>query len=141
MLDGRALTAIPRADRLDELAFEVPLAGGETPSGHVTLGRLAAELQEHIAPDDPLRRPYANVLATPGLGGAFRGYLTGTIDVVCRDCRAVTGGILGAVASRPAGRSMMVTSVPQRRSIATPSCGFRLALGGSTLGAAATECC
>ena len=83
VLDGRALTSIPRADRLDELAFELPLAGGDAPSGHVTLGRLAAELQHHLAPDDPLRE-YADLLATPGIGGSFRGYLTGTIDLVCR---------------------------------------------------------
>jgi exodeoxyribonuclease V beta subunit len=83
VLDGRALTSIPRADRLDELAFELPLAGGDDPSGHVTLGRLAAELQNHLAPDDPLRE-YADLLATPGIGGSFRGYLTGTIDLVCR---------------------------------------------------------
>ena len=49
----------------------------------MTLGRLAAELQHHLAPDDPLRA-YADLLATPGLGGSFRGYLTGTIDLVCR---------------------------------------------------------
>lgn len=83
VLDGRALTAIPRADRLDELAFELPLAGGDAPSGHVTLGRVAAVLHQHLAPYDPLR-PYADLLATPGLSGAFRGYLTGTIDLVCR---------------------------------------------------------
>jgi len=83
VLDGRALTAIPRADRLDEMAFELPLAGGDVPSGSVTLGRLAAVLQEHLGPDDPLR-PYADVLATPGLGWSFRGFLTGSIDLVCR---------------------------------------------------------
>jgi len=83
VLDGRSLTAIPRADRLDELVFELPLAGGDTPSGHVTLGRLAGVLREHLPAGDPLRA-YADLLATPGLAGAFRGYLTGSIDLVCR---------------------------------------------------------
>jgi exodeoxyribonuclease V beta subunit len=83
VLDGRALTAISPADRLDEMAFELPLAGGDVPAGSVTLGRLAALLQEHLGSDDPLR-PYADVLATPGLGWSFRGFLTGSIDLVCR---------------------------------------------------------
>ena len=33
MLGGRRLRDIARADRLDELEFELPLAGGEDPSG------------------------------------------------------------------------------------------------------------
>ena len=83
VLDGRALTAISPADRLDELVFELPLAGGDRPSGEVTLGRIAAVLQERLAEDDPVR-PYADLLATPGLDAPFRGYLTGSIDLVCR---------------------------------------------------------
>jgi len=83
VLDGRALTSLARADRLDELVFELPLAGGDTPSGHVTLGRLAAVLHEHLAAGDPLRA-YADLLAVPGLGLPLRGYLTGSIDLVCR---------------------------------------------------------
>ena len=38
LLDGRALRDVARADRLDELAFELPLAGGDAPSGRLTLG-------------------------------------------------------------------------------------------------------
>ncbi len=83
VLDGRALTAIASADRLDELAFELPLAGGDTPTGHVTIGRIGAVLQGHLAADDPIRA-YADLLATADLGPAFRGYLTGSIDLVCR---------------------------------------------------------
>jgi exodeoxyribonuclease V beta subunit len=83
VLDGRALTAIAPGDRLDELAFELPLAGGDRPSGQVTLGRIATVLQEQLADDDPVR-PYADLLATPGLDAPFRGYLTGSIDLVCR---------------------------------------------------------
>jgi exodeoxyribonuclease V beta subunit len=83
VLDGRALTAIAPADRLDELVFELPLAGGDRPSGQVTLGRVARVLQERLADDDPVR-PYADLLDTPGLDAPFRGYLTGSIDLVCR---------------------------------------------------------
>ncbi|HEX5926216.1 MAG TPA: UvrD-helicase domain-containing protein [Baekduia sp.] len=83
VLDGRALTAIAPADRLDELVFELPLAGGDRPSGQVTLGRIAKVLQERLADGDPVR-PYADLLATPGLDAPFRGYLTGSIDLVCR---------------------------------------------------------
>ena len=34
---ARACATSPRADRLDELEFELPLAGGDTPAGRVTL--------------------------------------------------------------------------------------------------------
>jgi exodeoxyribonuclease V beta subunit len=37
LLGGARLRDIPRADRLDELDFELPLAGGDVPSGHVDL--------------------------------------------------------------------------------------------------------
>jgi exodeoxyribonuclease V beta subunit len=79
-LDDRALTAISPADRLDELVFELPLAGGDRPSGQVTLGRIAEVLQARLAADDPIR-PYADLLAAPT---PFRGYLTGSIDLVWR---------------------------------------------------------
>jgi exodeoxyribonuclease V beta subunit len=81
VLDGRAVTATE--DRLDELVFELPLAGGDVPAGDVTLGRLAAALHEHLAEGDPVRA-YADVLAQPGLGPPFRGFLTGSIDLVAR---------------------------------------------------------
>lgn len=83
VLDNRGLTAIADPDRLNELAFELPLAGGDSPTGHVTLNRISTALQAHL-PDGHAARSYADVLATPGLGGAFRGYLTGTIDLACR---------------------------------------------------------
>ena len=41
-------------DRLDELGFELPLAGGDDPVGRVTPGAIGAVLREHLAPDDPL---------------------------------------------------------------------------------------
>jgi exodeoxyribonuclease V beta subunit len=81
---GRALRAIRPADRLSELDFEMPLAGGDTPSGEVTLGDLAPVLRRHLPDGDPLAG-YPDLIAAPGLAGQpLRGYLTGSIDAVLR---------------------------------------------------------
>ncbi len=81
---GRSLAEIPRADRLVELEFELPLAGGDRPRRGAVLGELAALLSTHLADDDPVR-PYADRLAEPDLADApLRGYLTGSIDAVLR---------------------------------------------------------
>jgi exodeoxyribonuclease V beta subunit len=77
------LTSIARRDRLDELAFELPLAGGDDPVGQVGLVEIAALLARRLDADDPLAA-YAERLADPALNGAVRGYLTGTIDLVLR---------------------------------------------------------
>ena len=42
------LRDVARADRLDELAFELPLVGGDDPTGRVALGAIAAVLREHL---------------------------------------------------------------------------------------------
>ena len=78
-----ALRRIARADRLDELAFELPLAGGDEARGAVTLAAIAALLREWLEPDDPLA-PYAARLEDPLLRASLRGYLTGSIDLVLR---------------------------------------------------------
>ncbi len=81
-------------DRLAELDFELPLAGGDDPgdgSGGagsarpVRLGDLAPLLRRHLPADDPLLG-YADTLEQdPALADqALRGYLTGSIDVVLR---------------------------------------------------------
>ncbi|GAA4695467.1 exodeoxyribonuclease V subunit beta [Pseudonocardia yuanmonensis] len=81
---GRALRTIRPADRLSELDFEMPLAGGDTPSGQVTLGDLAPVLRRHLPPGDPLAG-YPDLIAAPALAGQpLRGYLTGSIDAVLR---------------------------------------------------------
>ncbi len=88
---GRTLRELPLADRLRELDFELPLAGGEGArpgSGsapRVRLGSLAPLLRRHLPGGDPLRG-YADTLdADPGLADQLlRGYLTGSIDVVLR---------------------------------------------------------
>jgi exodeoxyribonuclease V beta subunit len=104
LLGGPALTAIGPGDRLDELTFELPLAGGDDPSGHVTLGRLAGALHAHLPDGHPVRA-YADLLATPGLGPAFRGYLTGSIDLVWRWTRGRRRPLrAGRLQDQPPGR-------------------------------------
>jgi exodeoxyribonuclease V beta subunit len=83
LLDGVALRDLRRFDRLDELGFELPLAGGEHPSGELTLDAVADALRTHLPAGDPLAG-YAERLSDPALRRDVRGYLTGTIDLVAR---------------------------------------------------------
>jgi exodeoxyribonuclease V beta subunit len=80
---GGALRDVPRADRLDELEFELPLAGGDRPDGWLTLSLIADVVREHLPADDPLAG-YADRLADPVLRQNVRGYLTGSLDLVVR---------------------------------------------------------
>jgi len=82
---GLRLADIAPADRLAELDFELPLAGGDRDGApDVTLGDLVPLLRRHLTDSDPLHR-YPDALATPGLAGQpLRGYLTGSIDAVLR---------------------------------------------------------
>jgi exodeoxyribonuclease V beta subunit len=77
------LRDIPRADRLDELTFELPLAGGDTPTGTVTPRAIGDVLRRHLPAGDPLAS-YADRLSDPDLRAAVRGYLTGSIDLALR---------------------------------------------------------
>jgi exodeoxyribonuclease V beta subunit len=79
---GRALADLAPRDRLAELDFELPLAGGDTPGASVVLGDLIPLLRRHLAPDDPLVA-YPDRLA-PLAHQPLRGYLTGSIDAVLR---------------------------------------------------------
>jgi exodeoxyribonuclease V beta subunit len=84
-LGGLTLAGTARADRLDELDFELPLAGGDTPlaTESVTLSDLAAHLADRLDPGSPLSG-YPARLADPLLAGVLRGYLTGSIDLALR---------------------------------------------------------
>jgi len=84
------LCDIAPADRLCELAFELPLAGGDlgrdpagtSPRTGATLHEVAELIRVHLPVDDPLA-PYPDLLEslTPQ---ALRGYLTGSIDTLLR---------------------------------------------------------
>jgi exodeoxyribonuclease V beta subunit len=80
---GPALADIDPADRLPELDFELPLAGGDDPVDvPVTLADIAGLLRDHLPADDPLAA-YPDQLQQVE-GTALRGYLTGSIDAVLR---------------------------------------------------------
>ncbi len=89
LADGLTLAQIPLRDRLRELDFEIPLAGGDLtrsmPSGEeVRLRDLAPVLRAHLATGDPMVG-YADKLELPPLADqTLRGYLSGSIDVVLR---------------------------------------------------------
>src|SRR5690606_18608029 len=91
---GLTLADVHPRDRLPELEFELPLAGGDETVGvrPSTLRDLAEVLRAHLPADDAFAR-YPDLLAaladesddTAGAGGVpLRGYLTGSIDAVLR---------------------------------------------------------
>jgi len=84
---GLTLADIPLRDRLRELDFEFPLAGGDLrdrTAPEVLLGDVAPLLRAHLPADDPLA-PYADRLMSPLLGEqSLRGYLSGSVDAVLR---------------------------------------------------------
>jgi exodeoxyribonuclease V beta subunit len=86
---GLRLRDIAPSDRLAELEFELPLAGGDAAGRRgrtsvVTLGALAPLLRQLLPAEDPLAG-YAELLAAPPLAEQpLRGYLTGSIDAVLR---------------------------------------------------------
>jgi exodeoxyribonuclease V beta subunit len=82
-LGGLSLAGVARADRLDELGFELPLAGGDQPVNAAQLSDVAALLEQHLAADDVVSG-YAQRLLDPSLAAALRGYLNGSIDLVLR---------------------------------------------------------
>jgi len=82
-LGGLRLRDIARSDRLDELEFELPLAGGDDPSGELALSSIAELLRDRLPADDPLAA-YADRLGDPALRRTVRGFLTGSIDSVLR---------------------------------------------------------
>jgi exodeoxyribonuclease V beta subunit len=53
--DSVRLRDADRADRLDELAFELPLVGGDEPAGRLTVAAIADALRDGLRDDDPLR--------------------------------------------------------------------------------------
>ncbi len=83
---GLRLVDLPMRDRLCELDFEFPLAGGDRPETartDVHLRDVAPLLAAHLPADDPLAS-YAEQLAGALGDQSLRGYLSGSIDVVLR---------------------------------------------------------
>ena len=86
LLPGATLRTIGRRDRLCEMAFELPLADGDTAhdGDGARLGALATLLRTHLPEGDPVRG-LAEALDDPAVGDQpLRGYLTGSVDVVMR---------------------------------------------------------
>jgi len=80
---GPTLQSIGPQNRLAELNFEMPLAGGERPTAdQVTLSQVATLLREHLPDDDPLA-DYPELLDHVD-APALRGFLSGSIDAVLR---------------------------------------------------------
>lgn len=91
---GIALRQISTADRLDEMAFELPLASGDHSSAAravatADIARLV-ELHEDSSPTSPLVG-YGARLRDPLLGTDLRGYLTGSLDLVFRTAAGCPG--------------------------------------------------
>ncbi|WP_088318982.1 UvrD-helicase domain-containing protein [Kineosporia sp. R_H_3] len=82
---GLTLRDVSPVDRLAELEFELPLAGGDAPTGQgATVAAIGDLLRRHLPADDPFR-PYADHLVhAPFAATRLRGYLTGSLDAVLR---------------------------------------------------------
>ncbi len=83
---GATLRQIGRRDRLCELDFEIPLAGGDLRNAvpDVSLADVGALLRAHLGAGDPLVS-YADRLVSAGWAAqSLRGYLAGSIDAVLR---------------------------------------------------------
>ncbi|WP_148573240.1 UvrD-helicase domain-containing protein [Nocardioides caldifontis] len=87
LAEGRTLRTIGLQDRMAELDFELPLAGGDVldhPATRARLSDLGPLLRAHLPEGDPLL-PYADVLDGEGHAAQLlHGYLTGSVDVVLR---------------------------------------------------------
>jgi exodeoxyribonuclease V beta subunit len=86
LADGITLRQIGLPDRLRELDFELPLAGGDLRAAapDIRLADVGVLLREHLSADDPLA-DYADRLTGDALGGqSLKGYLSGSVDVVLR---------------------------------------------------------
>ncbi|MGP0031438.1 MAG: UvrD-helicase domain-containing protein [Acidimicrobiales bacterium] len=83
LVDELALRDFGGRDRIDEMGFELPLVGGDVPSGDLSVSDIADVLRAHRAEDDVLAG-YADRLADGSLDRTLRGYLSGSLDLVLR---------------------------------------------------------
>ena len=83
---GLTLREIGLSDRLCEMDFEFPLAGGDLRSAapDIRLADVGRLLDKHLAEGDPVA-PDIDRLTGTALGGqSLRGYLSGSVDAVLR---------------------------------------------------------
>ncbi len=85
-----ALADIAPADRLDELRFDLPIAGGHRTAGRALTLEAIAEVLAHHAPDAGHPHALAAQRLSARPPAEVRGFLTGSIDLVAR----VDGGYL-----------------------------------------------
>ncbi|WP_237570042.1 UvrD-helicase domain-containing protein [Mycolicibacterium lacusdiani] len=80
------LREIGLPDRLRELDFEFPLAGGDlrADAPDVQLRDVGRLLTEHLPADDPMASYAGRLTSEPLAGQTLRGYLSGQIDAVLR---------------------------------------------------------
>jgi exodeoxyribonuclease V beta subunit len=83
---GLTLRQVGLRDRLRELTFEFPLAGGDLRSAapQIRLADLGTLLGEHLPADDALASYAHRLISRPFGDQSLRGYLTGSIDAVLR---------------------------------------------------------
>ncbi|WP_094289792.1 exodeoxyribonuclease V subunit beta [Mycobacterium lehmannii] len=86
LADGATLRQIGLRDRMLEMDFEFPLAGGDLrrSAPDIRLAHVGELLHAHLPADDPLAS-YAERLTGAGLGPQpLKGYLSGSVDAVLR---------------------------------------------------------
>ena len=86
LADGLTLRQIGLQDRMREMDFEFPLAGGDlrADAPQIRLSHVGELLREQMPVDDPLAS-YADRLTGAALGGQpLKGYLSGSVDAVLR---------------------------------------------------------
>jgi exodeoxyribonuclease V beta subunit len=83
VVGGIRLRDVAAADRLDELEFEMPLVGGDEPTGTLTLELIGELLRRYLPLDDPFFG-YGDRLSDESLRHHVHGYLTGSLDLVVR---------------------------------------------------------
>ncbi len=81
--DDRRLRDLDHRDRLDELAFDLPLAGGDRPGAELVTMDGIADVFAALPASDPLA-DYHERLRDPLLTSGVRGFLSGSIDLVAR---------------------------------------------------------
>jgi exodeoxyribonuclease V beta subunit len=83
MVNGIRLRDVGRRDRMNEVEFELPLVGGDHPTGRLALAEIDEALRAHLPAGDPMAE-YAARLTDPALRSTVRGFLTGSLDLVIR---------------------------------------------------------